>query len=109
MCGAANPEGSPLFGPIASVGYSVEIVPPSIRCSGPEIEAARADARKTIKSATLLRLGGPAEWDPAYRLHDDSFTAFVVGSRLFSQPLGKPYGRLGLNPPWRDASVHERL
>lgn len=28
--------------------YSVEMVPPSIRCSDPEIEAARGDARKRI-------------------------------------------------------------
>lgn len=42
-----GPRGSPL-----RRAYNVEMVPPSIRCSEPETEAARGDARKTIRSAT---------------------------------------------------------
>src|SRR4029453_14326429 len=44
--------------PVAAIGYRVGTVPPSIRCSDPDIEAEREDARNTIKFATSCGVGG---------------------------------------------------
>lgn len=52
-CGLnSKPKGLAVTHLTWAAGHSTGTVPPSIRCSDPEIEAARGDARKAMRSAT---------------------------------------------------------